>query len=1429
MYVCPGQPSSCTYTYSNGSWSPFAPQVGITETETICILSDLTWNYTFEAKGTIYIAPNVTVNATFQKVSSVIVEGTLNITNNVDVNNGVVNVCSGGLLTTSSINVSTTSVINNAGDVVINAPNGLTLNSGVTVNNYDGADFEMNGGSGQITLDGVISNCGIIRAVTNGDTQFNGNSQIYNACSFYVENDLRIDRVFTNDGLIVSGGTLRINNGIVTNNGVFDATNVIVDGTPQQLVGNGSSSLLIASGFVTLTNGGDITDHFYYGPTITACNNGCDVGVTVVDDVYRNYVTEEEYLESCGGLICSAETDFTDPTITCPNDIIEGDDDGNSMNSIDVPDPIYQDNCLVDSLTWTMAGATTGNSSATGENVLGTQVFNLGVTIITYTVTDVAGNSVSCSFTVTINNSDDDNDGVLNANDICNGFDDNLDNDNDGVPDGCDLDDDNDGILDTDECPISDSGFDGPISVPQSDFDITSSGSASDDQSSHVLNSITIGGIEYQDFKVPDAFDSNFGVTVPVTTSNQVTRFVNGAAVSPSLVPDGKAVYDALILSSFQTNNLNSYQQLSSKNFTDDSYDLLYNTPVLSRGGVFVSFVERNGNNPAVITALDSSGNPIGTAISVVDDTHYNDTGVALLNSQNAKIAIYAIDDLIPLGSYLSGLRVDFSNGSSADSPDGKIFIIGASTFSFCDTDGDSIPDVLDTDSDNDGCPDALEGGDNILATNVVNGMLTGTVDPITGVPNNVDVNSGQTIGSSQNASAFDTDGQCDRDNDGVLDATDICQGSNDNIDIDGDSVPDGCDLDNDNDGILDANEGACASQVLSGTWVIAGNTASYDFGNGIIAQVTTDNPTSPSDFVFAPGTFSNGSFWTENLAGAASLQNRYVWDRTLTVNYVDALGNPVTVTNPIIYLDRVGGTDGVTTQNSAIVTLQNGLTWTTLSGTSDFGTTATTVFDSGNDTAADPAHVQDATQNDADGTAAGTMQINGEVSTFTLQFVQGGLFGTGTDGIEFILSACQSLDTDNDGTPDYLDTDSDNDGCFDAIEGGDNIALANVNSDGTLNGAINTTTGVANNVNTTSGQSIGGAIDGTPSDPNGQCDSDGDGVIDNLDVCPGSDDTADNDNDNVPDGCDLDDDNDGILDTNEQNIITCSNEESPSFGAAQGPNNYLGSDINNPEVGDSFLYNSVYTGVDAIVTIVSSNDNDILVLDVTTTGLDSFFQPQIDHATATSFTEFKIDFVVAGTTTPAPVSTYILTTIDNDVFEFVTYADGFTSQVYVDSPTNEIAYAGNPANLGGFSSGYVSDGTFITGVDVTTSQYQVAAAYSLVSSVSFRFGDTSSNTSNHSLSIEPCVPQDNWVVSPVFYQDIDTDGDGIPNALDNDSDGDTCPDAIEGAGTINNTNIDANGQLTGTVDSTTGVPSDVDANAGQAVGDSTNDAVNAC
>ncbi|WP_461130462.1 beta strand repeat-containing protein, partial [Spirosoma aerophilum] len=75
-----------------------------------------------------------------------------------------------------------------------------------------------------------------------------------------------------------------------------------------------------------------------------------------------------------------------------------------------------------------------------------------------------------------------------------------------------------------------------------------------------------------------------------------------------------------------------------------------------------------------------------------------------------------------------------------------------------------------------------------------------------------------------------------------------------------------------------------------------------------------------------------------------------------------------------------------------------------------------------------------------------------------------------------------------------------------------------------------------------------------------------------------------------------------------------------------------------------------------------------------------------------------------------------------------------------------------------------------------------------------------------------------------------DTDGDGISNHLDRDSDGDGCADAIEGGASFTLANLTPAGALTGTVSSATatyGIPTI--AGAGQTIGFSQNEATNAC
>ncbi|MGI6717992.1 MAG: HYR domain-containing protein [Bacteroidales bacterium] len=54
-------------------------------------------------------------------------------------------------------------------------------------------------------------------------------------------------------------------------------------------------------------------------------------------------------------------------------------------------------------MTYSLSGSTTGE----GEDSLAGVVFNLGVTTVTWTVTDNSDNSIECSYTVTVNDSED--------------------------------------------------------------------------------------------------------------------------------------------------------------------------------------------------------------------------------------------------------------------------------------------------------------------------------------------------------------------------------------------------------------------------------------------------------------------------------------------------------------------------------------------------------------------------------------------------------------------------------------------------------------------------------------------------------------------------------------------------------------------------------------------------------------------------------------------------------------------------------------------------------------------------------------------------------------------------------------------------------------------------------------------------------------
>jgi len=163
----------------------------------------------------------------------------------------------------------------------------------------------------------------------------------------------------------------------------------------------------------------------------------------------------------------------------------------------------------------------------------------------------------------------------------------------------------------------------------------------------------------------------------------------------------------------------------------------------------------------------------------------------------------------------------------------------------------------------------------------------------------------------------------------------------------------------------------------------------------------------------------------------------------SFTVEYFDATtGNSIVVENPIMHWAGVGGRDSNSYNvNTSTWTLQGGLTHTKLSGSSgstkDFAVTSTTVTNGSLTNYAGAGKMDDC----AGGEASGSTQINGNVSSFTYDIVQynssGSVSSSSGDGIDFIFEVPVRVDqdSDGDGVVDRLDLDSDNDGIPDNVE----------------------------------------------------------------------------------------------------------------------------------------------------------------------------------------------------------------------------------------------------------------------------------------------------------------------------------------------------------------------------------------------------------
>ena len=406
------------------------------------------------------------------------------------------------------------------------------------------------------------------------------------------------------------------------------------------------------------------------------------------------------------------------------------------------------------------------------------------------------------------------------------------------------------------------------------------------------------------------------------------------------------------------------------------------------------------------------------------------------------------------------------------------------------DVDMDGVANHLDFDSDNDGCYDLAEAGAGAVTDSLVTqgGLYTGVGG--NGFANHLETSTDSNVPNYTSTSYM-----------ALTNLLNAC------ADTDNDGVGDLIDLDDDNDGIPDVVELACGET---------------EFGNGNNFSFVNNNQTATG--VFTRNEFSaNYAFSMDAQLGSTTY---FKIDSTDGFHYT-------------IYDNDGGYTENhtISPQRDAVLfrtqygpqvpknnSVNNGqsntahtmtVTWTPAVNANIIIGTASQVTSHSN---GDVINSGDVITTGTYGISSGDWYIEFLTDNLPIDFeLTVTHVGTGMtyEGYGINTSLCGAFDTDNDGTPNNLDVDSDGDGCYDAYEAGaTNIetdsVIATTNAQVGLNGLANSLETNADN----------GVLNYSPNY-----------VVANsnfLNLC------ADTDNDNIPDLVDIDDDNDGVRDSEE-------------------------------------------------------------------------------------------------------------------------------------------------------------------------------------------------------------------------------------------------------------------------------------------------------
>ncbi|MBX2894427.1 MAG: gliding motility-associated C-terminal domain-containing protein [Cyclobacteriaceae bacterium] len=1010
--------------------------------------------------------------------------------------------------------------------------------------------------------------------------------------------------------------------------------------------------------------------------------------------------------------------------------------------------------------------------------------------------------------------------------------------DNDGLPNYLDLDSDNDGLPDITEMGGNDPNGDAMIgNLPFTDTD--------GDGLSNLVDT------------------NNGGTPLPGrdTDSDGREDYVDRDS-------DNDGIPDVLEAGLPDTNGDGSID-----NFTDNDADGLADVVDNTTGGTPLTNLDKDGDGRPNYRDLDSDNDGLPDVIE----------GGGTDTDNNGRIGTGPIADTD--GDGWSNLTDATDGGTALPVPN---------------TDGDSVPDYLDVDADNDGITDASEASfgsilsdpqnDGIIGSGVFvdtnNNGWPDSADPTNGgialpnpdtdgdgKPNYLDLDSDADgipdnfeaafyIPDGENDGIIGTGAITDTDGDGLSDLNDPTQLGSVNVlfnqDRDGDGRPNYVDIDSDNDGIIDNTEGLPTSAYVPPTGLDTdgdGIDDAYDVNNGGVASgySNIDGGSAP-DYVDTDTDGDALSDLAENFFGpVGSLHPSEVDannDGMLDIAAFadadnDGLANIFDLDNGNIHSSGYATNGGQTPNSQPDTQAGSDRDWRQATDKDGDGVPDIIDVDDDNDGILDTDEgTDDADQDglpnhrdlDSDNDGIPDIIEAGGSDPDGNGFPGTGLIGTNVDanglpsilaGIPISINDVQD-DFDGDGVKNFLDTDSDNDGVFDAIEAGGTDA----NGDGRVG------PGVANDidadgfpdsvdpVNNTSGTALGTRLpnlnsdgaqlpnyldldsddDGIPdvleaggSDPDNNgiigtgaiTDTDGDGASDLVDINNGG--TAlingDIDGDGIPNTMDLDSDGDGIRDVIEAGGIDNDGDGRIGSGAITDTNGNGWSNITDPANGGTPLLipNTDGTGGANFLDIDSDNDGIVDIIEAQTTA--GYLAP-LGLDTDGDGIDNRFDIHNGGTAL-IPVNTdstdnpdYTDSDTDND-----TYPDQLEGY---DTNNNGVANtlpSGNDSDSDGLDDAFDADGTLSQNTSGATNNGQTPASFpDLDNPGGDRDWRQAMDSDGDGIADITDLDDDNDGIPDTVEGNSDADADGIPNRLDRDSDNDGITDTLEAGG------ADANG-----------------------------------